>query len=748
MVSRPVVLRAALGAVTALTAGLLTTPPAGAAEPHPRRDNDAYAVPAAYDAPLLVTIDALTPGEVPERGPVFVSGTVINRDTETWTGIAVYPFINAGNCDGCPPPITTAAGLVEAAETDPEAVVGNRITDVSDTIDELEPGEVQEYTIRIPRDLLPVSEPGVYWFGVHALGASDSAPDDGLADGRARTFLPYVPRGRDGIGGRIDTAIVVPLRYRIRHLGNGQLARPEAWESAFDPTGDLGGPLAFGASSGARPVSWLIDPAVPDAARRLLRGNPPRDLGPEETDAGDGEGGDDNDGGDGQGDGGGPTDDATEQPEDPEPPPGDETALTAADWLDSVEVQLRGEEVLALPYGDLDMSATPDRMPGLYPLSRERVGTVLAQWETPTVPVIASPGGYLDPSAIEGIDDDSTLLLTDRMFGRREYRRGPPVVGVYDGHTVAATSSGASSGGPGPDPRLGAVAFRQRVLAEASLRLLAPGRRHPLIVVVPRGVDGTAGSAFWSELDPVWLNLTTVADATDRPATEVDPDSLTYPAAQETEELPLSVFTAVEELIASGRTLQNTLADAETVAADVRDEALAGASYHFRPYPDTAAARLDRSRRWIDRRLRSVTIAGPPAVTLSSADGSFAVTVENSLDRTVTVRIVAASIDGEVEVDVGDTVVLAPDSRTTILLDAHSTAPGVHNVSLSVTDVDGTPLGSSVEVPIRSGQVSEVIWVILGVGAGLLLLAIVLRLVRRIRDRNRVPTGSTTEGEA
>ena len=117
----------------------------------------------------------------------------------------------------------------------------------------------------------------------------------------------------------------------------------------------------------------------------------------------------------------------------------------------------------------------------------------------------------------------------------------------------------------------------------------------------------------------------------------------------------------------------------------------------------------------------------------------------------MTVRIAADSVDGEVEVDVGDQLVLAPRSQTTILLDAHATAPGVHNVNLSVTDLEGTPLGSSVEVPIRSGQVSEVIWVILGAGGGLLFLAIVLRLVRRIRNRgadSTSPLGSTSEGEA
>lgn len=728
-------LRAALGAATALAAGLLTIPPAAAADPRPLLTVEGYAVPAAYEAPLLVTIDNLTPGEVPDRGPVEVSGTVVNRDVETWTGISLYPFINAGtDCNPCAPPMTTSAELVEAAETDPEAVVGARITEVSANIEELAPGEVQSYSIRVPRGLLPVTTPGVYWFGVHASGSSESTPRDDFADGRARTFLPYVPRGQDGIGGQVDAAIVVPLRYGIRHRGNGQLARSTSWETAFGPTGELGAPLAFGSASAGKPVTWLIDPAVADAARQLRRGNPARDLGPEETDAGDGEGGGN---GDGDEDSESPTNDATEEvDEDAEPPADDETAVAAADWLDSLEVQLRGDEVLALPYGDLDMSATPDRMPGLYQTSRKREGTVLSSWETPTHPVIASPGGYLDPSAIDGIDDDSTLLLTDRMFGREEYRHGAPVVGQYDGHLVAATSYGAATGGPGPEPRLGALAFRQRVLAEAAVRLLAPARRHPLIVVVPRAVEGTAGTAFWSGLDPEWLNLTTVADATDRPATEVDPDSLTYPPDQETAELTSSVYAELEQLLDAGQTLQNVL-DAGTVAEDVRDEALSGASYHFRTHPDTAAARLARSRRWIDKLLRRVKIEGPPAVTLSSADGSFAVTVTNRLDRAVTVRIAADSVDDEVEVDVRDPEVLAPGSRTTIVLDAHSTAAGVHNVTLSVTDVDGTPLGSSVEVPIRSGQVSEVIWVILGAGGAILFVAIGLRLVRRLRNRNR-----------
>jgi hypothetical protein len=62
---------------------------------------------------------------------------------------------------------------------------------------------------------------------------------------------------------------------------------------------------------------------------------------------------------------------------------------------------------------------------------------------------------------------------------------------------------------------------------------------------------------------------------------------------------------------------------------------------------------------------------------------------------------------------------------------------GIHNVRLVVTDRSGRPLGSSVELPIRAAQVSEVIWVIIAGGAAMLFGAIAVRLFRRIRAARR-----------
>jgi hypothetical protein len=58
-----------------------------------------------------------------------------------------------------------------------------------------------------------------------------------------------------------------------------------------------------------------------------------------------------------------------------------------------------------------------------------------------------------------------------------------------------------------------------------------------------------------------------------------------------------------------------------------------------------------------------------------------------------------------------------------------------------------TPLGSADELPIRSAQVSKVIWLIIGIGATLLFGAILVRLARRLRRARRGPADPTPEAE-
>lgn len=728
------------GAATALVAGLVTllgpsTPPASAA-------------PDDYDAPLEMTIDRLTPGALPRTGPLRVSGTITNVDLETWRDVRIYPMFGAGpGCSTCAEVMTTAAELELAADSDPAAPVGERYVDdpaVRDDIAALAPGQTLTYEIRIPqrvlRQLFPRPTAGVYWFGVHALGSSPSSPSDEFADGRARTFLPSFPAAGDGADAgdaEVDTAVVVPLRGRIAHAADGELGRTATWEQELGQDGSLGGPLAFGAAAGDTPLTWLLDPALPDAVRQLAQGNPTRRVAPvlpeEEPSSDESPGAEESDDGE----------EPEEEPEGPGTPTLDEdsTVITAAErWLGQAETALPGGAVALLPYGDVDVAAAATGLPTLYPDARDQVSGVLEDWGVSGRPVVGAPNGYLDALGIESVDDGAAVLLGDQMFPTETFSGRPPVGGLVGDRPLVVTSTAAARGGPGPDPQQAPVALRQRILSEALVRLLRAGddSPEPLVVVLPTGIDPAGAEDFWAGLDvdgvrPVDLDTVLARGTYGRSERDrqIDASALSYPAGQEEAELPASVLAEASQLIRSARTLQGLLGETFTIGDTLLGEALAGTSYAVRDDPD-AGPRLDRSRAWVDELLGSVTIDAPQGVTLSSTSGSFNVAVSNTLDFPVTVRI-EASTEGGASIEAANPIVLAANSRSSVAIRADTAGPGVHNVRLRLTDSEGHPIGAEDSLPVRAGSVGVVIWVIIGSGVGILFVAIGIRLARRIR---------------
>jgi hypothetical protein len=280
------------------------------------------------------------------------------------------------------------------------------------------------------------------------------------------------------------------------------------------------------------------------------------------------------------------------------------------------------------------------------------------------------------------------------------------------------------------------LAVRQRILSEAAVRLLTPGRK-PLVVTLPTTWSPEPISGFFSGLDVDWLDLTTVDAISRRPGLDVPVDRLRYPDGQRRLELDADAFTAAGDLIQAGDTLQNLLTRNDRVADEVRDEALTDTSYSSRRRPETTQASANGSRAWIETRLRGVRIDAPKAVILSSGSGRFAATITNSLDQAVSVKVSAVA-DAPLKVAVpAETIEIAADSRTTVLLNASSSGLGIRNVTLLLTDVDDVPLGSSDDLPIRANRVSNVIWLIMGTGVALLFGAILVRLFRRVRTAAR-----------
>ena len=696
----------------------------------------AHRVRDETDSPLAVTIDKLTPSTIPEKGMVRVSGTITNNDTVTWSTVNVYAFISDD-------PLTTPDQLDEAANTPEDAVVGGRITDEQhkDNIAELAPGEEKPYTISVPRRLLGADTPGVYWFGVHALGEGPEGRDDS-ADGRARTFLPMVPQARIG---QQPTAVVIPLRHQLVYTDEGAVDDLASWTQTLSQGGRLRSLVDFGASSGERTVTWVVDPALIDAVRRLADGNPPRSL------AANLEAGQD-DGEDEASEDPSATASPTEEPsETPTAEPESDTgspldldeldpvvqaaAQAARAWLARLGEAMRPEDqVMSLPYGDIDVAAAAEHDPKLYERAVTRAGTTLPGFDVTTTPVLSSPSGYLTAQAIRGAVPGSTILTTDAMF------KGPaPAHAAIEGHDVVVASSAAGEGGPGPGSRTSITAMRQRLLSEAAVRFLR-GDREPLTLVVPHDWNPSDDSgAFFSGLDAEWLDLTSV-QAVGRAAapTPVDSATLRYPKWQEAAELDKPNFDSADELIRSGVALQNLLTLNNIVSGTVTDQALGTVSYYARTRPIENRASADGSRVWIQNRLARVHVEAPRAVTLSSSSGRFLATISNELDQPVTVSV-GAKADDRLTIDSPAPIEVPANKRVTVLLTARTDENGIHEVTLVVTDKRGTPLGASTGLTIRSAQVSNVIWLFVGIGCALLFGAIGVRLFRRVRNARRAP---------
>jgi hypothetical protein len=107
--------------------------------------------------------------------------------------------------------------------------------------------------------------------------------------------------------------------------------------------------------------------------------------------------------------------------------------------------------------------------------------------------------------------------------------------------------------------------------------------------------------------------------------------------------------------------------------------------------------------------------------------------VENGLDVPVTVGLEATTRDPELTIDTPEPINLGPGERAPIRLQADANSIGVHTVTIAATTLQGSRLGASTQFTVRTSNVGTFVWIVVGLGFAVLAVAIVIRLVRRIR---------------
>lgn len=744
-----------------------TSPSATPSAPPTAPDEPGSGEPTTADEdPLRVVIDRVSPATLGPKGPLTLTGRVTNRSGDTWTAVNLYAVQTLGV-------IEDRSALAEAAATTEDALLGTRVTEVGtfDTVDELAPGQSESFRIKVDRALLGIGrEPGVYWLGVHALGASPDGRDT-IADGRARTFVPVVERPRQD---PVQASVVVPLKARVDRDPKGRVTDTGRWAELLGPGGRLTDLLKV--SESLVTVSWLVDPAVLDAVQSLADGNPVDPLAedvappeptdpasptepetPQETDGAaawpiDPTVGDTNTAGRIRAERGGRASrSAGRVRTDPTlTTVSDDLAMAAAVWLDRMVSLLHRHQVLALPYGDLDVSALStfgDPGRSMVTAAVERSQDVLARHELAGKPVLTSPTGWIRPRTLGLLGNDAVALVADEQVVTDD--GSTATLGTVldaDGQRILLTSSGAASGGPDESTALRASSLRQRVLSEAALQRqqnIATGQSSPLTVVLPTKWHPEDVESFFAGMARPWVQWQGVEASANNPASTVGPSVLDYPKAQSRQELPESLVTSGYRAVVAARQVRRVIDGRSAVAEQTERTVYPALGGEQRTHRRQAAQTVDALRQRHRGLLERITVESVSQVILTSDSGSFTATVTNGLD--VPVRVVLESAADDLELSNPDLPSIPAGQRRTVRLQAQADRIGVHKVDLYLTDVKGAPIGSDTTLSVRAAKVSWLVWAVMLGGALVLFGAIGMRLLRRWRRSGLAVPQDTTE---
>lgn len=675
---------------------LFTLVPSYAAPQPPHHKRTAEPV-----TPLAVTLSSIEPAVVPQQGPITISGTVTNRSAEPWRDIKVYPFASSR-------PITSRSSLQEALGTSEGSVVGHRFFDDQQavaSIGDLAVGQSAAFQLVLPRRILPIpSTPGVYWVGAHALGANAKG-NDSLSDGRARTFITQAAARQPST----PVALVLPVRANAERTADGRVDAEKRWSRLVSPGGRLDRIEGLLATAASQSVNLLIDPNVTDVVANVAVGNPPAQLGG------------------------------------PGPKEGAHPDQLATEWLDQFHDLAQQQFALRLPYADPDVAALARTRPDVLRATERLAALSLEAQQINAKPLLAPGDGTFEGKLLARIGA-ATLLLdsdsTEEPLNTSDYTTASKAHLVFADELIA---NGGPDGGTSPNNPYDALGLRQLILATAFLQqdLVKPGADIPTLVVNPPRLwdpgTGWRAANFFTGLRQPWLRLVPL------PTTGKTRFTGTLDHAAEVE-VPADNVAVARKGIHQAQIFGDLLSEQNNARLTFAGAALAATSYDARNHPRLTRRAADTANDWVAEQLNRVAITGNDFVTLSGGTGPVSVSIVNGLDHPIEVGLKPITTSPKVVVKVPDPVRLEPKQRASVKVQIETSTVGVQEIGLAPATTEGQVLGEPFTFNLRTSQVGLLIWVIMFAGAGLLLVMIVRRIIRRVRTRSwRLENGLAPE---
>lgn len=657
-----------------------------------------------------VAIDSITPKAPTAKSTIRINGSVRNPSRQEFGDVSVRMRI-------LQLPLNSRS-LIEQVAASEDQTLGTPVYSRDVQVGEVADRDSGAFELKVPADELGITSFGVYAIAVEAL-------DQGVTQvALQRTFLVYSP-DKKSVPKPTKIGWVLPVVDRP-HREVGRTFADDALAKRLAAEGRLGRLARAGqaAKTAGTPVTWAVDPAVLDAATVMSKKYRVRT-------------------GDGFAPGKG--------------------GAAATDFLATMRSATAGGSVLPLPYADVDTTALTRAG-----LSTD-VTTALSHGREVTDEVLGTevpadltwpPGGKVDQRGLEALAangartailDDTALPLVEQVsytpdpLGTVRTSNGPVDALLADSTLTDVLAS--STNRPGS-----AALTEQRFLAETALiSAELPNAPRGLVVAPPRDWNppgDLADDLVTDSADVPWLSPTSLRDlADDKPATELTRQGLVYGKRARRAELPADHLDRV-------RNVHRSLNRFSSIFNPLPPE--------FEGYnrallrAESSAWRYDRrdGRRLLDSVAKTVKsqrakvriLQHSGQLSLAGEESSVPITIENKLDRPVTVQLsIRSANDRRMQVgELPDTTQIGPRQKKSVKVPIRATGSGVIDVRAQLLTPEGKPYAQPVTFNVQAtvyGTVAVIITssalVVLFAGAG-------YRVVRRVLRARRQKTASVS----
>lgn len=425
--------------------------------------------------------------------------------------------------------------------------------------------------------------------------------------------------------------------------------------------------------------------------------------------------------------------------------------LAAAAWLARFKAIEPFEDVVLTAYADPDINAVTRAgmswSTALDPQVQSRLAPTLSNFSSD---VIWPAGGVLTSRGLDaavGGGSAAAVLSDAALPGQNKTQPRPNALSPLPsaaGRARALVTDTAIERTVNQILKLGAIPAQaqQTLLAQLAIRAVQDESSSHYVVITPdRYVDTSpqvAAQTILVTVDTPWSKAISVRTALST-VTPVDRGPLNTPAADPSltlRESDMTNLARVQTEVSSLREALNSAAAADLLGGFAAGIQRAQSSAWQRHLAGGAAATAELNVS-ISRDLNSIYLVKPSTGTysLSSASAPVVLTVQNDLNRDVSVRVSVTPANGVIGFHAPpiDVQVIPARNRKTISIPTHVERLGKFQVRATLTTPDGRALGNPIQLNLRATAIGGITKTITIVAAVVLIIALLRRLVRRIR---------------